>query len=323
MALRTTSTRATLQGEATKRLELGIDTVVVSSYGMCSKTCEPWQGKVYIDDVFCDFKGEISGERGKSSYCEKWFTLLSVAVKNGLFHPNCRHTLSTYIDGVTSIPKPIDGQVIKKQRELEQRQRAMERKIRRLKRLVAGTFDESRLKAYKSQLRLAQRELKEFVCDHSDILRRDYSSEREYDTVDKSEKSVIIKEKTTSDNRFVTSQERIDEVLKGDLKGIDFSAKPVYNARIRCNGRTIIAEDNDRNVIYIERIEIGKQDKSSVEFLEDTIIHEELEARIAMRSIHSTKYKILYNSNDVIRHEYINGRIKRYFKLKGWWYDND
>lgn len=145
--------------------------------------------------MFCDFKGEISGERGKSSYCEKWFTLLSVAVKNGLFHPNCRHTLSTYIDGVTSIPQPIDGQVIKKQRELEQRQRAMERKIRRLKRLVSGTFDESRLKAYKSQLRLAQSELKAFVSDHSDILRRDYSREKVYDIVDKSEKSVIIKDK--------------------------------------------------------------------------------------------------------------------------------
>lgn len=165
--------RATLQGEATKRSELGIDTVVVSSYGMCSKTCEPWQGKVYIDDVFCEFKGEINGETGKSGYCKKWFTLLSVAVKNGLFHPNCRHGLSTYIDGITQIPPPIDEQVIKKQRELEQRQRAMERKIRRLKRLVAATSDEGRLKAYKSQLRLAQKELKAFVDDHSDILRRD------------------------------------------------------------------------------------------------------------------------------------------------------
>lgn len=46
--------------------------------------------------------------------------------------------------------------------------------------LVAGTSDEGRLKAYKSQLRLAQKELKAFVDDHSAILRRDYSREKAY-----------------------------------------------------------------------------------------------------------------------------------------------
>ena len=52
MALRTTSTRAALQGAAKRFAELGYDTVLVSQYGGCSKTCEPWQGQVYIDDVF-------------------------------------------------------------------------------------------------------------------------------------------------------------------------------------------------------------------------------------------------------------------------------
>lgn len=120
-----------------------------------------------------------------------------MAAKNGLFHPNCRHSLSTYIDGITQITPPIDGQVIKKQRELEQRQRAMERKIRRLKRLVAGTLDEGRLKAYKSQLRNAQKELKGFVDDHSDILSRDYSREKAYggNTLQTNETSVYSKKR--------------------------------------------------------------------------------------------------------------------------------
>lgn len=42
MALRTTSTRATLQGAAKRFAELGYDTVLISQYGGCSETCEPY-----------------------------------------------------------------------------------------------------------------------------------------------------------------------------------------------------------------------------------------------------------------------------------------
>ncbi len=67
--------------------ELGYDTVLVSQYGGCSKTCEPWQGQVYIDDVFTVWEGEKDEFQGKSNYCGEWFWLLSYAVKNGLFPP--------------------------------------------------------------------------------------------------------------------------------------------------------------------------------------------------------------------------------------------
>lgn len=89
MALRTTSARATLQGKSVALKRLGYDTVLVSQYGGCSKTCEPWQGLVYIDDVFSPWSGENDGIQGRSNYCGKLFYLLSYAIKNGLFHPNC------------------------------------------------------------------------------------------------------------------------------------------------------------------------------------------------------------------------------------------
>ena len=66
MALRTANTRANLLGQAKQRMALGIDTVRVSSYNACSETCLPWQGGIYIDDVFATFDGEISGDKGKS-----------------------------------------------------------------------------------------------------------------------------------------------------------------------------------------------------------------------------------------------------------------
>lgn len=180
MALRTTSTRATLQGAAKRFAELGYDTVLISQYGGCSETCEPYQGKVYIDDVFTLWSGQISGDFGKSNYCDKWFMLLSVAIRGGLFHPNCRHTMGQYIDGLTKIPKPIPAEKIREQRALEEKQRAMERKIRALKRKVEGTQDEKKVKEYKRKLREEQGKLREFIKEHDDVLRRDYSREKIY-----------------------------------------------------------------------------------------------------------------------------------------------
>ena len=180
MALRTTSTRATLQGAAKRFAELGYDTVLISQYGGCSETCEPYQGKVYIDDVFTIWNGEKSGDFGKSNYCDKWFMLLSVAIRGGLFHPNCRHTMGQYIEGLTKIPQPIPAKMIREQRELEEKQRAMERKIRALKRKVEGTQDEKKVKEYKRKLREEQGKLREFIKEHDDVLRRDYSREKIY-----------------------------------------------------------------------------------------------------------------------------------------------
>lgn len=180
MALRTTSTRATLQGAAKRFAELGYDTVLISQYGGCSETCEPYQGKVYIDDVFTIWNGEKSGDFGKSNYCDKWFMLLSVAIRGGLFHPNCRHTMGQYIDGLTKIPKPIPAEKIKEQRALEEKQRAMERSIRALKRKAEGTQDEKKVKEYKRKLREEQGKLREFIKEHDDVLRRDYSREKIY-----------------------------------------------------------------------------------------------------------------------------------------------
>lgn len=169
-----------IQGEAKRFAELGYDTVLISQYGGCSETCEPYQGKVYIDDVFTIWNGEINGDLGKSHYCGKWFTRLSVAIRGGLFHPNCRHTMGQYIEGLTKIPQPIPAEKIREQRALEEKQRAMERKIRALKRKVEGTQDEKKVKEYKRKLREEQGKLREFIKEHDDVLRRDYSREKIY-----------------------------------------------------------------------------------------------------------------------------------------------
>lgn len=167
MALRTTATRAALQGKSAKFKALGYDTVQVSSYSMCSKTCQPWQGRIYIEDTFSWWDGEVQEYPdgtlwGKSNYCGKWFPLLSSAIERGLFHPNCRHTIGLWRDG-DPLPESVDNSNTEQRYKLEQQQRALEREIRKAKRKVNGLSDPDNVRKAKAELRQAQKELEDFV----------------------------------------------------------------------------------------------------------------------------------------------------------------
>lgn len=179
MAIRTSSLRSYFRGEAQRREELRIDTVLVTQYGACSDTCLPWQGKVYIDDVWGSFNGERSGNRGKSIN-GSWYPLLSVAVDGGLFHPNCRHSLGTWREGIDKVPNPLDKNEVRRAAELEAKQRALERNIRKWKRLEEGSIYPEDVQAYKRKRLDAQKELREFIRENSDVLRRDYWREKTF-----------------------------------------------------------------------------------------------------------------------------------------------
>ncbi len=89
--------------------------------------------------------------------------------------------MSLYVHGQTKIPEPIPEEKIKKQRELEQHQRYLERKIRRYKRLEAGTMDAEQAKVYAQKRKQAQKELSEFIKANDDVLKRDYFREKVYE----------------------------------------------------------------------------------------------------------------------------------------------
>lgn len=189
MALRTTATRAALQGKSAKYKALGYDTVQVSSYGMCSETCKPWQGRIYIDDTFSDWDGEVREHGGilwgKSNYCGKWFPLLSSAIEKGLFHPNCRHSINLWRDG-DPLPESVDNTDSERRYKLEQQQRALEREIRKAKRKAEGFTDPVNIKKAKAELRQAQKELKDFIdkvnaAEGETVLRRDEGKEKVYE----------------------------------------------------------------------------------------------------------------------------------------------
>lgn len=85
MAIRTANKRAYLQGEGAKRREWGLSTVIVNKRGGACPLCLPFVGKVMIDDVW-------SG--GKST--DGPYMLLSSAIADGFYHPNCKDSHSTY-----------------------------------------------------------------------------------------------------------------------------------------------------------------------------------------------------------------------------------
>ena len=319
--------------------QYGINLIEVSSHMGARPLCAPYQGRIFSRD---GSKGVTTdGAGGKIYYTPLSET--SYGQPAGLFGINCGHVQYPFVPGINFqryFPYPKEEND-KRYREFQQ-QRAMERGIRAAKRecmMLQEVGDTEGLQ--KASLRLRnQREKYRAYCKETGLKQHndrtqvyEYDRSRSSKTVwaerkaksglDNGGESGIIKLKESISSRFSASQDRIDSLIESDMSNIKFTCKPVYNPHIRVNGKTKIVEDCvTGKVKRIESIEIGKQDKSSAEFLEDTIIHEELEARIAMRSLFSSKFsRLYYDCSDDERHQYINSRIERYFRIKGWWYD--
>lgn len=166
MALRTSSQRAVFEGEGAKRRAAGNPFVVVSNHSNCSELCLPWQGKVYIDDVY-------SG--GKAS--DGPYPLLSTAMAGGLFHPNCRHNMTTYVPGQSRLPEPVDNTKALASYKQEQQQRYMERQVRKYKRRAAGSVDPDNQARAEAKVKQWQNQLRSHMKANPE-LRRDYSREK-------------------------------------------------------------------------------------------------------------------------------------------------
>ncbi len=171
MVLRTASQRATFMADGEKRDRWGIHTIFCSAHANACELCIPWQGRVLIDDVYS------SGIRPRDGK----YPLLSEAMDAGLLHPNCRHTLATYFPGVTQLPKVPDEATARANYEAEQKQRYMERQVRKWKRREAGSLDEGNKSAAKAKVREWQKRIREHLKENPQ-LRRDYHREKIYDT---------------------------------------------------------------------------------------------------------------------------------------------
>lgn len=152
MALRTANHRAFLIGQGAKRQRLGVTTVLVSQHLTACPLCVPWQNMILIDDVF-------SG--GKPT--DGPYELVSTAIAQGLFHINCQHNLNTFYPGISTKPPTLDPSKVNEKYILTQKQRQLERSIRKQKRIVAGTLDITNFNKENDKLKLKELKLNEFL----------------------------------------------------------------------------------------------------------------------------------------------------------------
>ena len=131
MAVRTMIGQASLQGHADQQQSFGMDLVQVSDHAEECPLCRPWEGKIL----------SLSGNHPR-------YKSLAEARAAGLFHTYCGHRANTYIAGYT---KPLKKTKDPAGYEEKQKQRALERGIRKWKRraAVAVTPEEKQLAAAK------------------------------------------------------------------------------------------------------------------------------------------------------------------------------
>lgn len=98
MAIRTANQRATLMAEGEFRKKIGETLVILSKHGTACEICQQFEGRVFIDDVYS------GGTKEDGNY-----PLLSEAMAQGMFHPNCRHGLNTYYEGITEVELQKDA----------------------------------------------------------------------------------------------------------------------------------------------------------------------------------------------------------------------
>lgn len=134
MAVKTANKRAYLRGEGEKRAEWGVSLVVVNSRQGGCPDCEKYIGKVFIDDVYSN------GKKSDGNY-----PLLSTAIKNGLFHPRCKDSTSTYYPELDDLDAPLSEDEIKeldRQRGIEEKQQYAQRQAERFDRRAEYSLDE-------------------------------------------------------------------------------------------------------------------------------------------------------------------------------------
>lgn len=168
MALRTANQRAKFLADGNYRDAHGLHLVMVSKHANTCSLCLSFQGQILVDDVYTS----ISMKDARALAAENNCDLLSNAMSDGLFHPNCRHNLITYIPGITRRPMyEIDDDKALELYNAEQKQRGLEREIRKWKRKALGAVDEKNKAKASRKVREKQKNMRELLKEYPELRR--------------------------------------------------------------------------------------------------------------------------------------------------------
>jgi len=162
MATRTVTQRAAVQAHADALVGAGVDLVIVSDAQQECRLCRPWEGKVL------SLSGAGAGTYPLPSAVNpdkivqvKVSGTLDEARRSGLFHPNCRHSASAYLPGLT---KPARTATADPQGSADrQRLRELERRVRREKLREAAALDPAAQARARARVRAAQAAIRDHV----------------------------------------------------------------------------------------------------------------------------------------------------------------
>lgn len=168
MATRTAATRALTQSHQDRLSQRGYDLVVISSHPRPAPQCQPYERQVLslsgmnsgTVEVESALTGKMTTIRVKAS--------IETAQSKGLFHPNCRHTSSIWLPGVTDTsPTEANDEGY----EDTQKLRYLERQTRDWKRRSATALTPDVKKRANAKVRDWQGKIREHV-DESGVGRR-------------------------------------------------------------------------------------------------------------------------------------------------------
>lgn len=151
MCVRTASAQAAVQGHVDRLVAAGYLHVVVSvTPSTCSK-CARWGGRVLSltrrGKHTVTLPSVLTGRPMRIEVAGS----LAEAVDDGLLHPNCRHSLDPFLADVTKPRRVTAAHIVRG--EQRDRQRYMERQVRKWKTREAAAFDPADKRAARTKAR--------------------------------------------------------------------------------------------------------------------------------------------------------------------------
>lgn len=183
MAARSVTGRAAIEGHLDQLQALGEQLVIVSDAVLECPLCRPWETKVLAingqsgpHDLRLPHTIQPTGIRaalrGPETVVVHVAGSLTEARARGLFHPNCRHTLSVYLPGVTQRP-PQPAHPSGATYEDTQEQRRLERQVRAWKRRAAASMTDADRRRANAKVRAYQARIRQLV-DKKGLVRKSH-----------------------------------------------------------------------------------------------------------------------------------------------------
>ncbi|MFJ6707019.1 MULTISPECIES: phage minor capsid protein [unclassified Streptomyces] len=172
MAVRTAVGRTAVEAHGDKLRAAGLSLVIVSNAPHECPLCRPYEGEVLAldgPDGARTVEAEHATEDDRTVRVHVAGSL-DEARRHGFQHPNCRHSVAAYLPGVTR--RPVEHSTDPDGYEATQKQRAIERGIRKWKNRAAAATTPEGKRAAEARVRAWQKKQRDHLAAHPELIRK-------------------------------------------------------------------------------------------------------------------------------------------------------